>query len=101
MEKRAINFFIKRPNARRRSFAIYKRIENSDGTTSNETISLKEIDAINNQFQASVIDQNTALKNLEKIKKNLLRNEGLATPTLTFHQDNEKVLNHYWENRHG
>lgn len=94
---RRINFYIRKPNGKSVNFSIYKRIENSDGSTSNENIELKEIAAINSQYHASVIDITTALNNLNKIKINLLRNEGIDTPTHAFNLDNEKVLDHYWE----
>ena len=101
--------FIKKPKHRdpdakiqsgkgeRKTFSIYKIKTNHDGSTSSETIASKEINSINEQFLSGTISFDMALRNIKKVFKNLQRKNGIVVAPDVFNNQNQKILNNYWE----
>lgn len=87
---------IKSGNGSRKTFAIYKQIVQSNSTI-NETINSKEIDAVNEQYLNGVIGYDLAVRNITKIQSDLYRQIGVNNSPDVFNNQNQKILNSYWD----
>lgn len=90
-----MRLYLKRPNGRRKSYSIYKRTVNPDGSTKNETIDSPELDVLNNNI--SDLPSDVVLKNVFEIKKNLERKLGIDKGLAIHNEDNERLFAKYWE----
>lgn len=85
-----MRIYLKRPNGRRKSFAIYKREGNQ-----NITIKCPDLDALN----TSDIDPDIKLKNALEIKKRVEREYGIASVAV-HNDDNDRIVEQYWRERY-
>ncbi|MBX9767951.1 MAG: hypothetical protein K2X47_11830, partial [Bdellovibrionales bacterium] len=93
----AKRYCLRKPSGRSKSYSIYKQIDLDDGTTKNETLNLKEVDSINQNFESKIIDAPTAEKNLKKIMRKLYADDGRHLPKEVNNTDNYRVLDEYWK----
>lgn len=82
-----MKYYIKKPDKRRHTFAIYSRTTNPDGTTKNVTLDHADIDAVNKQLLAKTISYEDACKQLKSIR---MRITGEAP--VVHNADNERIL---------
>jgi integrase len=86
-----IHYYVKRPDAYRRSFAIYAQKFADTGKTLNQTLNNKEVDAINFQFKSKVLSFEEANKQIE-----LVRNKIAGKAPIISNSINEKLLEKYF-----
>lgn len=100
-----IRFFIRKPTLKpgekgsrgsRTGFSIYKRIQNEDGTTKNETIIREDIEAINQSYNESKITFEEAHANIKKVHKVLLKSIGIEERPDVYNNQNQRLLEKYW-----
>lgn len=66
-----MNYYIKRPAADRHIYSIYTQVLKPDGTTSNHTLKLPELDALNADFLAGIVTRQQMEKFVTSIKNKL------------------------------
>jgi integrase len=84
----------------RKTFSIYKRVFNENGTTNNETIKSKEIDSINDQYLQGAINYDLALRNIKKVFTDLQKEAGIFKSPDIFNNQNQKILENYWKSEY-
>lgn len=82
-----MNYYIKRPNNKRKTFSIYRQIVNSNGTTENKTVKSPDITAANLQFLNKTLDFESTLKVFTDIKNKLSNNKPVI-----FNTENQEIL---------
>lgn len=90
------SFAIKRPDARRRSFAVVE--VRPDGQRS--TLKLESLDAVNAQLLAGALSREAAEKQVRAILAGLYAERDRTLPQDLFHSENLQLLDRYWMNQY-
>lgn len=85
-------YYIKRPNAKRKTYAIYSQALNPDGSTVNVTLDNSDVNAVNEQLQMGKINHHAAEKMIVGIKARLSQK-----PVPIFNNDNNQILDKVME----
>lgn len=88
-----MKIYLKRPNGRKKNYAIYSRIIKPDGKTKDEVRPNPEITALNN----SDLPEDIKLKNALEIKRRVEQALGLDEGVVVHNEDNERIVGKYWQ----
>lgn len=82
-----MEFYVRKPDVKRKTFAIYQRVTLPSGVTKNETLINSDIEAINFKFKKKELSFKEAIKLAEGVKARLLNK-----PPEIHHSQNNKIL---------
>lgn len=82
-----LNYYLKRPGGPRKTFSIYSQVVSQDGSTKNQTLENKDVEAINKQLLAGSITLEHAERLVQSVKAKLANNQ----PEV-YNSDNDKLL---------
>lgn len=90
------HYQIIKPTGRHKSYRILKQWTGENGKRQSETVSMEPVDAVNLNLMRGQIDVLTAEKNLNSIVKDLRIAAGEFVGQEEFHNDNQKLLDDYF-----
>jgi integrase len=92
-----VNFILKKPGSGRRTFQVLRRVLKRGEKPKHETVANERLDAINASLLNELQDAQTCEIQVRELMADLQKIERQRLPTIVHNEENQRVLQQYWD----